>query len=151
MLASILREYAKFFFFGSTEYTIPESGRSLGVYLGGGMVKHLLPGWVHGVPVSQEALLCHIHHLSGCSVHGHSPLISQSCLLRLLLGLGKQTAAAKKTFNPITKSTATEKSVQSFAGLFSNRLPPKAAVQIVHFADLKNIFKTSKRPFEFTI
>lgn len=58
------------------------------VYLGGGMVQHLLPGWIHGVPVGQEPLLCHVHHLPGRSVHGHSPLIPQSCLLGLLLGLG---------------------------------------------------------------
>lgn len=78
------------------EYTtIPGSRRSLGDYLGSGMVEHLLPGWVHGVPVSQEALLCHINHLSGSSVHGYGPLISQSCLLGFLLGLGEQTAAAK--------------------------------------------------------
>lgn len=75
----------KFYYDLQRNKQIPGSG--LGVYLGSGVVEHLLPGWVHGVPVCQESLLSHIHHLSGSSMHGHSSLISQSSLLGLLLGL----------------------------------------------------------------
>ena len=59
-------------------------------YLGCGVVQHLLPRGVHGVLVGQEALLGHVHHLSGSGVHGHGPLVSESGLLGLLLGLWDQ-------------------------------------------------------------
>lgn len=51
------------------------------------MIEHLLPGWIQRIPVSQEALLSHVHHLPCRCVHGDGALIAQRCLLRLLLGL----------------------------------------------------------------
>lgn len=57
-------------------------------HLAGGVVEHLLPCGVQPVLVSHDALLSHKHHLPGSIVHAHSPLISQCCLLCLLLGLG---------------------------------------------------------------
>ena len=110
------------------------------MYLGSSMVEHFLPGWVHGVPVCQEALLCHIYHLSGSSVHGHGPLISQSCLLGLLLGLGEQTAVVEKKKKTLQKHNhiiyRDNKSIikgceQSGAGPFSRRLPSGTSIQIV--------------------
>ena len=59
------------------------------LYLSGGVVEHLLPGGVQGVPVGQQPLLRHVDHLPGRRVHGHRPLVPQGCLLGLLLGLGR--------------------------------------------------------------
>lgn len=63
-------------------------------YLGCCVIEHLLPGWIQRVPVSQEALLSHVHHFPRSRVHGDGPLVAQCCLLRLLLGL-----SAKMTHN----------------------------------------------------
>lgn len=121
------------------------------MYLGSGVVQHLLPGWVHGVPVCQEALFCHIHHLSGSSVHGHSPLIPQSCLLSLLLGLGEQTTAAKKHSNKLQKFTATIKRVRSLKAtsrvdliLSVAGFHPEPLSKLLISLVLENIFKVSK-------
>lgn len=65
-----------------------DSSRSSLCYLGGSVVEHLLPGGIQCVlPISHQALLCHIDHLPGSCVHRNRSLVAQSCLLGLLLGL----------------------------------------------------------------
>lgn len=72
-------------------------GRPGWAYLGSGVVEHLLPGWIQGVPVSPQALFRHVHHLSGRAVHGHGPLVPQSGFLGFLLCLEQKNKIPKKS------------------------------------------------------
>lgn len=62
------------------------------------MVEHLLPGGIQGVlPISHQALLCHIDHLPGGSVHRNGSLVAQSRLLGLLLCLQRADKTAYRS------------------------------------------------------